>query len=139
DTWQISRRLTLTAGLRWEYSPSPFPDQQPYPYFLHPETNTVFQDREPLWPETYNNFAPRLSAAWRLTKSGTTVLRVVGGIFYDSSLSIATDMINSGPLSISQLTSGSHGLFSSLLSFGFWPDLRLPRLTEWDLTVDQAL
>jgi hypothetical protein len=139
DTWQISKRVALTAGLRWEYSPPPFPDQPPYPYFLHPDTNTVFSDREPLWPEAYNNFAPRLSAAWRLTRSGNTVLRAGGGIFYDSSLSIATDMINGGPMSISQLSSGRSGFVSSLLSFGFWPDLRLPRLMEWNLTLDQAL
>jgi hypothetical protein len=138
DAWQISKRVTLTAGLRWEYSPSPFPDEQPYPYFLHPATNTVFADREPLWSEVYNNFAPRLSAAWRLNKSGSTILRGGGGIFYDSSLSIATDLINGGPLNISQLTSGIHGLFSSLLSFGFWPDLRLPRLMEWNLTLEHA-
>ena len=139
DTWQINPRLTLTAGLRWEYSPPPFPEDQPYPYFLHPDTNTVYQDRQALWPETYTNFAPRLSAAWRLDKSGRTVLRGGAGIFYDSSLSIATDLINSGPLNIQQLTSGIHGLFSSLLSYGFWPDLQLPRLLEWNLTLDRAL
>ncbi|HTS67090.1 MAG TPA: TonB-dependent receptor [Candidatus Acidoferrales bacterium] len=139
DTWRISQRLTITAGLRWEYSPSPFPEEQPYPYFLHPDTNTVYQDRQALWPEEYTNFAPKLSAAWRLNKSGSTVLRGGGGLYYDSSLSIATDLINSGPLSIQQLTSGIHGLFSSLLSYGFWPDLQLPRLLEWNLTLDQAL
>ena len=139
DTWQISRRLTVTAGLRWEYDPSPTPKDKPYPYFLHPDTNTVFNDPQPLWPVVYNNLAPRLSAAWRITKSGNTVLRAGGGLFYDSSLSIATDLINSGPLSITQLTSGVHGLFSSLLSYGFWPDLKLPRLIEWNLTLDRAL
>src|SRR5262249_332190 len=139
DTWQISKRITMTAGLRWEYNPSPFPEDQPYPYFLHPATNTVFQDREPLWPVVYNNFAPRLSAAWRLTRSGNTVLRGGAGVLYDSSLSIATDLINGGPLNISQLTSGSKGLFSSLLTYGFSPDLKLPRLMEWNVTLDRAL
>ena len=139
DTWQISQRVTLTAGLRWEYSPPPFPEDEPYPYFLHPATNTVFNDREPLWPVEYNNFAPKLNVAWRMTKSGSMVLRAGAGVFYDSSLSIATDLINNGPLNISQFTSGRAGLFSSLLSYGFMPDLKLPRLVEWNLTMDRAL
>jgi hypothetical protein len=137
DTWQISQRVTLTAGLRWELNPSPVPDGTPY--FLDPYTNTVFNLHRPLWPVEYNNFAPRLSAAWKLTKSGNTVLRGGAGVFYDSSLSIATEAINGGPLNISQLLNGSHGIFSSLLSYGFTPDLKLPRLVEWNLTLDRAI
>ena len=76
---------------------------------------------------------------WRLTRSGDTVLRGSGGIFYDSSLSISTDLINSGPLSITQLLSGKAGLFSTILSYGFEPALRLPRLAQWNLTLDRAL
>jgi hypothetical protein len=137
DTWQVSQRLTLTAGLRWEYNPPP--SVQGKPYFFHPETGTVLDDSRPLWLTVYTNFAPRLSAAWRVTKSGNTVVRAGAGLFYDSSLSIATDLINNGPLSITDFRSGRAGLFSSLLSFGFMPDLRLPRLTEWNFTIDRAL
>jgi len=65
--------------------------------------------------------------------------RAGGGLFYDSSVSIATDLINNGPLNIGLLTSGRAGLFSSILSYGVEPDLRLPRLAEWNLTLDRAL
>jgi hypothetical protein len=138
DTWQISSRLTVTPGLRWELNPSPRAASSTY--FLDPVAGTVNSGyTRPLWPIVYTNFAPRLGLAWRIRKSGSTVLRAGGGLFYDSSLSIATDLINSGPFSITQFLNGSHGIFSSLLSYAFLPNLRLPRLTQWNVTLDQAL
>jgi hypothetical protein len=138
DTWQVSRRLTLTSGLRWEFNPAPVPADNKT-YFLDPSTNTLFDGlHRPLWPNTYRNFAPRLGAAWRLSKNGGTVLRAGGGLFYDSSLSIATDLINSGPFSVGRFSSGRNGIFSTMLSYGFMPDLGLPRLVEWNVTLDHA-
>jgi hypothetical protein len=138
DAWQISPRLLITPGLRWELNPSPA--ATPDTYFFHPETGTFFNgDKRLLWPVAYSSFAPRLGVAWRVSKSGRTVFRAGGGLFYDSSLSIATDLINGGPFSITQLTNSIHGIFTSLLSYAFTPDLKLPRLTEWNFTLDQAL
>jgi hypothetical protein len=75
----------------------------------------------------------------RVRKSGRTIFRAGGGLFYDSSLSIATDLINSGPFSITEFTNGIFGFVPSLLSYAFSPTLRLPRLTEWNITLDQPL
>ncbi len=124
DTWQISPRFTVTPGLRWEFNPSPVPSNTAW--FLNPYTNIFTDEHRALWPVSYSNFAPRMSAVWRVTRGGGTVLRAGGGLFYDSSLSIATDLINSGPLSITQLLSGKAGLFSTILSYGYAPVLRLP-------------
>ncbi len=138
DTWQISPRLVITPGLRWELNPSPA--ATPDIFFLDPQSGTFFdRNNRRLWPVPYTNFAPRLGAAWRVRQSGRTVFRAGGGLFYDSSLSIATDLINSGPFSIAQLTNGKYGFVSSLLSYAFSPDLKLPHLTEWNFTLDQAL
>jgi hypothetical protein len=138
DTWQISPRILITPGLRWELNPAP--EATPAAFFLDPQSGTFLNHiGRPLWPVAYSNFAPRLGAAWRVRKSGGTVFRAGGGLFYDSSLSIATDLINSGPFSITQFTNGVYGFVSSLLSYAFSPDLRLPRLTEWNFTLDQAL
>ena len=136
DSWQVSKRVTVTPGLRWEFNPAPAAGDN---YFLDPSTSTVFPLHRKLWPDSYTNFAPRLGAAWRITKDGRTVLRAGGGLFYDSSLSIATDLINSGPFSVTNIVSGRNGLFSSILSYGFMPDLHLPRLVEWNVTLDRAL
>jgi hypothetical protein len=139
DTWQISPRLLITPGLRWELNPSPAA-YYPSTYFFDPQTGTFFdRNNRLLWPVAYTNFAPRLGAAWRVRKSGRTVFRAGGGLFYDSSMSIATDLINGGPFSITQLTNGIYGIVRSLLSYAFMPDLKLPRLTEWNFTLDQAL
>src|ERR1019366_5193634 len=138
DTWQISPRVVITPGLRWELNPSPAASSATY--FLDPQTGTFFDpNNRLLWPVAHANFAPRLGAAWRIRKSGGTVFRAGGGLFYDSSMSIATDLINSGPFNITHFTNSIYGFVSSLLSYAFAPNLRLPRLTEWNFTLDQAL
>jgi hypothetical protein len=137
DTWQASTRLTVTGGLRWEYSPAPMPNEQVY--FLDPIRGTVFGERRLLWPTTYRNLAPRLGLAFRLTSDGRTVLRAGSGLYYDSSVSIATDILNGGPLSISSFTSGRAGLFNTQLTYGFMPRLRLPRVGQWNLSIDRAV
>ncbi len=137
DEWRISSRLTVTPGLRWEFNPSPVPPGTAW--FLNPVTNLFEEQHRALWPVSYRNLAPRLSAVWRLDREGRTVLRAGGGLFYDSSLSVATDLINGGPLTVTQLLSGKAGLFSSILSYGFEPALLLPRISEWNLTLDRAL
>src|SRR5262249_25691436 len=60
-------------------------------------------------------------------------------LYYDSSVSIATDLINQGTFSIGYFTSGIHSPFSSLLSWGFLPNLRLPWVTDWSISVEHAL
>ena len=126
DTWQVSRRLTVTPGLRWEFSPPPVTSSPVY--FYDPVNNDVTQGQQPLWPASYRNFAPRLGAAYQLSRDGRTVLRGAAGLFYDSSLSIATDLINGGPLSISSFVSQMYAPFSTQLTYGLMPGLRMPRL-----------
>jgi len=136
DTWQLRPRLTLSSGLRWEYSPAP---ATPGLNFLDPSLGTFETETRPLWSVPYGHFAPRLGVAFSPGRSGRTVLRAGGGIYYDSSLSIATDAINSGPLSISAFTSGRNGFVNTALSYGFVPDLQLPRVTQWNASVEHSL
>jgi len=136
DTWQISPRLTLAMGLRWEFSPAPVPAGTVN--FFDPARNAIESLHQPLWPTSYTDFAPRLGLAWRLDHDGRTVLRAGGGLYYDSSLSIATDILNGGPLSISRFTS-TNTLFDSVLDYGFMPHLRLPRVTQWNVSLERSL
>ena len=136
DTWRATPKLSLTYGARWELSTTAKPNQDVY--FLDPVQETVFGERRSIWKETSGNLAPRLGIAYRPGKSGKTVLRAGGGLYFDSSVSIATDLINQGTFNIAQFTSAINGLFSSLLSWGFVPDLRLPYVLNWSGSVEHA-
>jgi hypothetical protein len=136
DTWKVTPRLTLTGGLRWEFSPAP---TNPGGENFLTATNTVLKYVRPLWPGPYGHFAPRLGVAFSPDKSGRTVLRAGAGLYFDSSLSIATDALNAGPWSVDFFHSGRFGLFSGLLSYGFMPDLVLPRVKQWNFSVEHAL
>jgi Carboxypeptidase regulatory-like domain/TonB-dependent Receptor Plug Domain len=147
DTWQPLPRLTVVAGLRWEYSPPPpalaaawdatciDPDVA---CFLDPAQDIVQPESRPLWLTPYGHFAPRLGFAYSPGKNARTVFRAGAGLYYDSSLSIATDVINDGPLSLG-FESARNGLFSTDLIYGFLPNLRLPRVTEWNVSLEHSL
>ncbi len=137
DTWRATPRLTVTAGLRWEFSPAPTGSI----LVLSGGTVSSLTQIAPLWPLRFGNLAPRLGLAWRLTADGKTVLRAGGGLYYDSSMSIAADALNGGPLGIAQpgYVSGRYGLFSSELTYAFLPDLRLPAVGQWNLHLERAL
>jgi hypothetical protein len=134
DTWQVSSRLTVAAGLRWEFSPAPTAQAN----FLDATTNSLVQNTQPLWPTSYHDYAPRLGLAWRITKDGRTVLRAGGGLFYDSSMSIATDLINGGPFSANVLNSNISPIASSSLTFGFEQGLKLPQVRQWNVSLEHG-
>ena len=70
DRVMLHRRLTLTAGLRWEgqFNPQPI---EPNPAI--PETTSI--------PNDLNQWQPRLGLAWALDSRDRTVLRLSSGIF----------------------------------------------------------
>jgi hypothetical protein len=136
DTWRVTSRLTATYGLRWEISPAPVPNAPVN--FLNPAQNDVVTLQKPLWNSTYLNLAPRIGLAYRIGNSGRTVVRAGGGFYYDSSLSLATDLVNDGPLNVSQYSS-LQVFETTSLEFGFLPNLRLPLVKQWNATDEHAL
>jgi hypothetical protein len=138
DTWQVSQRLTLAAGLRWEYSPSPYTSEPTFFYDPGSQGPILYYNPTPVWATSQRDFAPRFGLAFRITKDGRTVLRAGGGLYYDSSMSIATDLLNGGPLSISQYNSGRANVVPTVLSYGFAPNLRLPEVKQWNVSVEHG-
>lgn len=109
DDYRITDKLTINAGLRWEY-------QTPYAekfgqigYFdfdgIEPTTGQkgVFKEIKPGGYQSnpqYWNFSPRLGIAWQLLPK--TVVRAAGGIFYATFIGVndaATDFGNGGFIS----------------------------------------
>jgi hypothetical protein len=134
DTWRLTRRLTATYGLRWEISPAPHPGAGSM--FLDPPVQGSPATLQAIWPSTYANFAPRFGAAYQLTDRGRTVIRGGMGFYYDSSLSLATDLLNHGPLNVSEFKRS--GFVTERLKFGFPSDLRLPLVKQWNASIEQA-
>lgn len=89
DSWKLKRNFVVNLGLRYDY------------YGLVQEKHGNFSNFDPvtgeyitvgngrLYQPDYNNWAPRVSAAWDLSGKGTTVIRAGYGIFYDA---ISQDM-----------------------------------------------
>ena len=138
DTWRLMPRLTITYGLRWEVSPAPVPGGAAI--FVDPLTNKPLSPKQPLWQSANANFAPRFGVAFQPKEGGRTIIRAGAGLYYDSSLSLAGDLVNGGPLSVTGFTSprGAAGLDTESLNFGFVPELRLPLVKEWNVSVERA-
>jgi len=86
DRWQVSRKLTLDLGLRWEFYP-PFTPRGPGRFSNYdPTTNSLViagigSNPEDLGRKTrYKDFAPRIGIAYRLTER--TVVRGGFGLSY---------------------------------------------------------
>ena len=88
DNFRVSRKLTVNAGLRWDYFGVIYEDGNRFSLF-NPATDSlqlVGQSGGPssLYPRDLNNFAPRLSAAYDLRGDGKTVVRAGWGLYYDA-------------------------------------------------------
>ena len=66
------------------------------------------------------------------------MVRAGGGIYYDSSMSIAADLLNGGPLSITSYTSDRNFVVSTILSYGFGPNLHLPEINQGNVSIEHG-
>jgi TonB dependent receptor len=86
DRWQVTPKLTLTYGLRWEYYPFATSDHTGAKFF-DPNSGNVFIGGIGAVPENdgvlvgHGNFGPRLGIAYRLQSK--TVIRAGYGISVD--------------------------------------------------------
>ena len=78
DDWRVTQRLTIHAGLRFEYQFLPLP-QQP-----NAGLDAVFGavGATNVFPEDRNNFGPRLGVAWQPFGAGRGVLRIGYGVYF---------------------------------------------------------
>lgn len=78
DDWHVSPKLTVHAGLRYDYELLPFP-QRP-----NAALDAVFGARgaTSVFPEDRNNFGPRLGIAWQPDGFGHGVVRAGYGVYF---------------------------------------------------------
>ena len=101
DVWQASRKLSINAGLRWEYN-SPFVEQNGLEGTLDPTTGKIKYSKVPAFipvafqpyvitDSTYSpgivkpnkkGFGPRLGVSYEARPG--TVFRVGGGVYFDN-------------------------------------------------------
>ena len=101
DTWQATRDLTLSLGLRYEIH-TPAQTYEGFASMLNADFTGLIPERHPAvgfeFHEPNNNlWAPRVGATYRLTEK--TVLRAGWGIFYNpNQMNTFTFLTNNPPL-----------------------------------------
>jgi hypothetical protein len=122
DEWRLASRLALSLGVRWELSPAPGSATGQLPRVItgtpsDVSTLALGPEGTKLWPTAYNNFAPRVGAAYVVRESPQyeTVLRTGVGVFYDSNQNIRPAAFENNP---GQSITRSYGTsFGSTASF----------------------
>lgn len=159
DTWKLSRRLTLTHGIRWEFNPPPKARDGQTLFTVQrldtPQALSLAPAGTPFYRATYTNFAPRIGFAYQLFdhQGWERVLRGGFGVFYDlGSGSLANGSVSFPYLRRKVLSNISYPLDSSLnepLPFSLAapvgriraadPQLQLPYTMQWNVTLEQSL
>jgi hypothetical protein len=158
DSFRITPRLTISAGLRYEYN-SPPVDVEDRANLYDPATRTLSRvgtngiPRGGYAPDR-NNFAPRLGLAYTLNESGTTVVRGGYGVYYDQpALAPGEGLYFNAPYFDFNLYFSLEGLpltvnnpFPSNFpvplpdtALSFQRDLRTAYMQHWNLNLQQQL
>ena len=161
DQWKPANRLTLTYGLRWEHVPPPHGQNGFSPTVVtqvdDPATIAFAAPGTPLWKTTYGNFAPRVGASYQLSRSSEreTVLRGGFGLFYDLGAGQVSNafVLNFPAFARKQPSLTLFPLLPDVASipvagtnptsfdfvYAFDPELKLPRVYQWNLSLEHSL
>ena len=124
DTWQISQKLTLNYGLRYDYE-GPLHDGEDDLSTFDPAKGGLVvagQQVGNLYPQFWKAFSPRLGFAYQLGGKDDLVIRGGFGVYFDTpaivpfldnSSSLATPSVaNNGPLGVEGNPVGTQPVFT---------------------------
>jgi hypothetical protein len=163
DSWRPTSRLTVTYGLRWDFTPAPTGrgDNGQRPFAVLGFTNlpalSLAPPGSPLYRATTNNFAPRFGVAYELGRSARTesAFKAGAGVFYDFGngpignafsgvlFPFSAVKILSGvafPLSPSATAApaiNANPPFDQIVAFP--AVLKLPYTYHWNISIEQSL
>jgi hypothetical protein len=160
DTWKITRRLTLTYGLRWDINPPLRGKNSANDPFTvvglnNPATMTLAPRGTRFYQTTYGNLAPRLGVAYQLRERPNwgAVLRAGFGIYYDLGSGSLGGVAGSFPFEAVKINGAAPFPLSpqdaappflttnppvSTIEVAD-PNLKLPRTYQWNVALEQSL
>jgi len=141
DDWQLTSKLTINAGLRYEL-PLPFYETanhyadlilEPgslYGTLLQADNAAANGYRNSFASPNFHNFAPRLGLAYKVTPK--TVIRAAAGIFYgrDENLAVANRPTNNPPYFVTTTYTSDQIDPNVILSQGFPTGALIPGSTS---------
>jgi hypothetical protein len=162
DTWKITRRFTVTYGLRWDVNPplkgkNAANDPFTVTGLNNLATIALAPRGTPLYQTTYENVAPRVGLAWQLggKPNWVSTLRAGFGVFHDlgqGGLGATTSyfpyftnrtipqMPTPFPLSPQNAAPPAFTLnppVSNIIVAD--PRLKLPRTWQWNVALEQSI
>ena len=161
DAWQVSPKLTLNYGLRWDYDGPPS-DSTGHPLYtatnLEDPANVALAPKgTPLWHASKTNFAPRAGFAYIIHSNPgyETVLRGGGGIYYGLGNEIGAQGTLGTPYTASTYLYGAAGKYPLTTAaatapvptatppysfvFAFDPQLKDPKVYMYNVSLQQDL
>ena len=86
DSWQVSSRLSLNYGLRWDYEGPLGNDKKDLSVFVPGKAGILFQGDglDTVYPKDFRNFSPRLGFAYKLGQRDDFVVRGGFGMYFDT-------------------------------------------------------
>jgi carboxypeptidase family protein/TonB-dependent receptor-like protein len=158
DTWQVTPKLTLTYGLRWELNVPPSGEAGRELFTVEGLENLsalrLAPRGTPLWASAYDNFAPRMGMAyqWSQRPGLERVVRGGVGIFYDIATAASTITSSAPYVTTRRLPNAVFPLtpeqarplpISLDPPYGTMtvadPHLELPRVYHFNLALEQSL
>jgi Carboxypeptidase regulatory-like domain/TonB dependent receptor len=86
DAWQVSQKLSLNYGLRWDYEGPMGNDKRDLSVFDPSKGGLVFQGAgiDSVYPKDFHNFSPRVGFAYKVGQKGDLVVRGGIGVYFDT-------------------------------------------------------